>query len=71
MGHLGITEIAIIAGVIVLLFGARKIPELMRGLGIGVKEFKSGLKEDISATEETDQDKKNSNGNGGTPAGSN
>ena len=71
MGHLGITEIAIIAGVIVLLFGARKIPELMRGLGIGVKEFKSGLKDDISASDENDKDIKNADGNGGTPAGSN
>ncbi|NQT34017.1 twin-arginine translocase TatA/TatE family subunit [bacterium] len=58
MGHFGITEIVIIAGVVILLFGARKIPELMRGLGIGVKEFKSGLKDDVSEDDETDGGKK-------------
>ena len=58
MGHLGITEIAIIAGVVILLFGARKIPELMRGLGIGVKEFKSGLKDDATEDDETNGGKK-------------
>lgn len=40
-----ITEIAIIAFFIILLFGARKIPELMRGLGTGIKEFKEGLRD--------------------------
>lgn len=37
------TEIVIIAIVILLLFGGRKIPELMRGLGKGVKSFKDGM----------------------------
>lgn len=36
-------EIAIIAIVLIVLFGAKRIPELMRSLGIGIKEFKSGL----------------------------
>ena len=40
MPNLGTTEIIIIALVIVLLFGAKKSPDLMRGLGSGVKEFK-------------------------------
>lgn len=39
MGPLGFTEILIIAGIIILLFGAKKIPELMKGLGKGVREF--------------------------------
>ena len=39
-------QIAIIALAILLLFGGRKIPELMRGFGSGIKEFKKGLKED-------------------------
>ena len=42
-GSLGFWEIAIIALVILLLFGAKKIPELMRGLGKGVKNFKDGV----------------------------
>ena len=45
-GWLGTPEIIIIVVVIVLLFGGRKIPELMRGLGKGVKEFKDGIAED-------------------------
>lgn len=42
LGILGGQEIIIIAVIILLLFGGRKIPELMRGLGRGVKEFKDG-----------------------------
>ena len=42
MGGLGTTEIIIILAIILLLFGGKKIPELMRGLGKGVKEFKDG-----------------------------
>ena len=41
--HFGLTEILIIAGIIVLLFGARKLPELAKGLGSSIKEFKKGL----------------------------
>jgi sec-independent protein translocase protein TatA len=40
---LGTTELLLIALVILLLFGGRKIPELMRGLGKGVKSFKDGM----------------------------
>ena len=40
---IGTTEIIIIALVVLLLFGGRKIPELMRGLGKGVKSFKDGV----------------------------
>jgi sec-independent protein translocase protein TatA len=42
MGKLGWTEILLIAFVVLLLFGGKKIPELMRGLGRGVREFKEG-----------------------------
>ncbi len=42
MGGFGTTELIIIVVVILLLFGGKKIPELMRGLGKGVKEFKDG-----------------------------
>ena len=43
-GSLGWGEILIIAFIILLLFGGRKIPELMKGLGKGVKSFKDGMK---------------------------
>lgn len=44
-GTFGAGEIIIIALVILLLFGGRKIPELMKGLGKGVKSFKQGMNE--------------------------
>jgi len=44
MGKFGVTEIVVILAIVLLLFGGRKIPELMRGLGRGVKEFKDGVK---------------------------
>ena len=43
--NFGIWEVLIIAFVVLLLFGGRKIPELMKGLGKGVKSFKEGLKD--------------------------
>ena len=46
MGRLGPTEIILIVALILLLFGGKKIPELMRGLGKGMKEFKDAQKED-------------------------
>lgn len=42
---LGMQEILIIAFVVLLLFGGKKIPELMKGLGKGVKSFKEGMNE--------------------------
>ncbi len=46
LGVIGAPQIILIAIVILLLFGGRKIPELMRGLGSGIKEFKDATKED-------------------------
>lgn len=46
LGMLGPWQIALIVGVVLLLFGGKKIPELMRGLGSGIKEFKDATKED-------------------------
>ena len=43
LGNIGGTEIIIIAIIILLLFGGKKIPELMKGLGKGVKSFKDGM----------------------------
>ena len=48
-------QILLIALVVLLLFGGRKIPELMKGLGTGIKEFKNATKE-----EEKDSDKQES-----------
>ena len=44
MGNFGVTEIILILLVVVLLFGGRKIPELMKGIGQGMKEFKKASK---------------------------
>ena len=44
LGNLGTGEIVIIAIVVLLLFGGKKIPELMKGIGKGVKNFKAGVK---------------------------
>ena len=50
MGKIGFTEILIILGIILLLFGGKKIPELMKGLGSGIKEFKNAAKDEQPAT---------------------
>lgn len=59
LGGLGTTEIILIALVVLLLFGGKKIPELMRGIGKGVKSFKEGVKgleDDIHEPEKKAQD---------------
>lgn len=43
LGNIGVTEIIIIALVVLLFVGGKKIPELMKGLGKGVRSFKEGL----------------------------
>ena len=48
----GIGSIALIAGALLLLFGGKKIPELMKGIGGGIKEFKKASKDDEEANEE-------------------
>lgn len=45
LGNIGMAEILIIALVVLLFFGGKKIPELMKGLGKGVKSFKDGMKD--------------------------
>lgn len=58
MFGLGTPEIILIAIVILVLFGAKKIPELMQGLGKGIKEFKkasSDIEKDITATDDKDK----------------
>ena len=55
---LGGWEILIIALVVLLIFGGKKIPELMKGLGKGVRNFKEGIKEDDSDAGRQITDKK-------------
>lgn len=54
---IGYGQVIIIVLVVLLLFGGRKIPELMRGLGRGVKEFKDAVNTDYSAEEKTPAEK--------------
>lgn len=42
---IGTTELVLLSGLALLLFGGKKLPEMMRGLGQGVKEFKKGMKD--------------------------
>jgi sec-independent protein translocase protein TatA len=58
MGKIGFTEILLILLVVVLLFGGRKIPELMKGIGQGMKEFKKA-----SAYDPDDEKKKSESNN--------
>ena len=56
LGGLGMPEIVIILIIILLMFGGKKIPELMKGLGKGVKEFKDASKgEDEKPTEKVEK----------------
>ncbi|MCU7491718.1 MAG: twin-arginine translocase TatA/TatE family subunit [Bacteroidota bacterium] len=60
-GNLGTGEIIIIVLVILIFFGAKKIPELAQGVGKGMKEFKKALKdvdEDVKSTPENKEEKK-------------
>ena len=54
-GFVGPWQIAVIVALVLLMFGGKKIPELMKGLGSGIKEFKEASKED---TEEQLEEKK-------------
>jgi sec-independent protein translocase protein TatA len=55
--QIGAPQIILIVIVVLLLFGGRKIPELMRGLGSGIKEFKDASKDDAPANN-PEEDKK-------------
>lgn len=53
MGKFGVTEIILVLVILLLFFGGKKIPELMKGLGKGIREFKSASKgEESSQTTE-------------------
>jgi sec-independent protein translocase protein TatA len=51
MGRIGTTEIILIVVVILVLFGAKRIPQLMRSLGSGVREFKKGARGEMDESE--------------------
>jgi sec-independent protein translocase protein TatA len=57
MGNLGVPELLIILVVILVLFGAKKIPDLAKGIGKGIKDFKNALKDD-DEEKPSDKDKK-------------
>ncbi|MBQ6769603.1 MAG: twin-arginine translocase TatA/TatE family subunit [Bacteroidales bacterium] len=48
---IGTTELLLIAGVALLIFGGKKVPELMKGLGKGVQSFKQGMNEPLDSSE--------------------
>ena len=63
IGNLGAGEIIVIALIVLLLFGGKKIPELMKGLGKGVRSFKEGMNNiendiEISGTEKSNNENK-------------
>jgi len=57
-GNLGAGEIILIVLVVLLLFGAKKIPELARGIGKGMSEFKKGIKDVETEIKSADTDAK-------------
>lgn len=63
IGGIGTPELLIIVMVILLLFGGKKIPELMKGIGKGVRSFKKGLNED-DTVEINKDDSERDNGTG-------
>ncbi|MCD8034471.1 Sec-independent protein translocase subunit TatA/TatB [Alistipes sp.] len=58
IGNLGAGEIIVIALIVLLLFGGKKIPELMKGIGKGVRSFKEGMNNIEKDIENTDPDPK-------------
>lgn len=60
MGNFGMTEIILILLIVVLLFGGRKIPELMKGIGQGMKEFKKASKLEDDPDKSDTSEKKDS-----------
>ena len=52
---IGTTELLLIAGVALLIFGGKKVPELMKGLGKGVQSFKQGMNEPIEDQAKAEQ----------------
>ena len=58
LGVVGPTQVILILAIIVLLFGGKKIPELMKGIGTGIKEFKNAAKDDQPANSKKEEETK-------------
>lgn len=58
IGGVGMQEVILIALVVLLLFGGKKIPELMKGLGNGVRAFKEGINGSVDDSEESKKKEK-------------
>ena len=56
LGFIGPWQIGLIVAIVLLLFGGKKIPQLMRGVGSGIKEFKDGMKEGEDAAKSDDKE---------------
>lgn len=69
IGPLGIWELLIILLVVLLIFGARRLPEMARGIGQSVKEFRKGIRDDVEAETADDDSGRQSTGRNGHPPG--
>lgn len=58
LGEFGPMQIILVLAVILLLFGGKKIPELMKGLGSGIKEFKNAAKDDTTNVSKKEEETK-------------
>ncbi|MBU3682365.1 MAG: twin-arginine translocase TatA/TatE family subunit [Flavobacterium sp.] len=58
LGEVGPMQIILVLAIILLLFGGKKIPELMKGLGSGIKEFKNAAKDDQTTAPKKDEETK-------------
>jgi sec-independent protein translocase protein TatA len=56
LGFIGPWQIGLIVAFVLLLFGGKKIPQLMKGLGSGIKEFKEGIKEGEASDKSDDKE---------------
>ena len=53
MGPIGMPELVIILLIVIVIFGANRLPQLGRGIGTAIKNFKEGIKEETKETKET------------------